>query len=279
VIEWAAHHPIPFFFIVVVAMLVLGTLLQRVLPEKWSSLAVAVLIPVVVTVQLNHVLAVAREGEQRRFTLRLDHLARLRPILKAESANFGRIVKQIGAAPRVTDLNKDEASNLSELQGLLFSDPLSKDLANHFTAYSEAKDRLSREIQDQDGEHRREVFRLSRMASLAPEDHRGNVALALLWKCIGLGPGMTLTVEPKGGYHYSLMSGSSNNSSGSPPPEIVAAFRAFTAFRADEEFEIRCASLKARAVRIAETARGLQGEALVLSETPSLSGTCRYTGE
>jgi hypothetical protein len=167
-------------------------------------------------------------------------------------------------------------SSKNEMEARFAPDPLSGDVKNHYPAFSDSKTHLRKDVEDQDTEYAQLVSGAVTLVALPPtHPYKENVARAYAWKCLGLGPGMTLKSDDNS-HSYSWLGGSASGG-GPAPPELVEAFRAFTAFRADSSVEARCTSLKIRSAKIIGDAKKLSGEARILAERATLPGNCEYT--
>src|SRR3989454_8635000 len=217
---------------------------------------------------------------QRLAEVRQAHLRQLQPVLRKDAEKLSEIARRLRAAGRVTDIHKDRSDNAVELKSLFVSDRvLSGDLQNHYAEYSRAKERLRRNVSDQEEEFRKASFLVMGRLSLPPgADHRlQEVAWSLLEKCLEKGPGMTLTMRP-GGYQYTAR----GRSRGYDDTTVVAederaALDAFTSFMPDADVAAHCESLKKRAAGISANAKKLSTEAMGLAEGMTLPGECKYT--
>jgi hypothetical protein len=262
-----------------VVVVIIGWIVDRWFHEKWGARIVNVATAVLFGLLLNRLLAVQRERDHRLWTLRQEHLVRLRPVLRADAQKLSELDQRMRLEGRATDINKNRADNVVELGSLFAPDVLSGDLRNHFFKYTQDKDRLRRDAEEQDNEFDATTLLVMKRLSLPPiaENRRVEVARSFLEKCLEKGPGVTLTVTPNG-YQYRSR-GTSHSVVGSP---VVAgdereAFQAFSSYRLDSEVTAHCESLKGRAVSISERARHIAGVALVLAERTTLSGSCEYT--
>jgi len=259
----------------------LAVILHLLLHEKWATVVVPILATALLTVWANNFLTSARDRDARLWTLRQEHLARLRPVLLAESERLAEVARRITVEGRVTDINRDKYSNELELKSLLDPDFLSPDVVNHYRTYSQEKDRLRADIETQENEFAdTETLVMTRLSLPSIAEKRGlEVARSYLEKCLEKGPGITLT-QRQAGYVY--RSRIENNSvSGYPGMPIaadhLAAFKAFTSFRPDAEVAGHCENMKRRGVVILDSAKKLSAEARGLAERTTLPGTCEYT--
>jgi hypothetical protein len=212
--------------------------------------------------------------------VRQAHLRQLQPVLRTDAEKLSEIARRIRAAGRVTDIHKDRSDTAVEWKSLFVSDRvLSGDLQNHYSEYARAKERLRRNVSDQEEEFHKATVLVMGNLSLPPgaEHRRQEVALSVLEKCLEKGPGMTLTMRPDG-YQYTAR-GRLRGYDGTTvvAEDERAAFEAFTSFVPDAEVAAHCQSLKKRAVGIAANAKKLSTDAIGLAEGTTLPGECKYT--
>jgi hypothetical protein len=267
-----------FSILVIAAICAFAVAFHKLLKEKWAGVAVAILIPVAFTVTLNQVLAEHREREGRRWTLQQDHVKRLKAVMQADAEKLSEVAERVEkqGTPLLSQ-NYNPGSSRNEMDARFSPDPLSGDIENHYGPYSQRKARLRNDVEEQDREHAELVTALVKMVALTPDHpHRETVARAVVWKCLGMGPGMTLKSDSTS-YGYSLSGGGAGSGGGPAPPELREAFQAFTAFRADSTVATHCTSLRSRMAKIVDDARKLSAEARMLAERTTLSGDCEYT--
>src|SRR6266850_2968655 len=278
------------------------TIFSRLSRRVWSRPVVAALLTVAVSATVFYALRsgteppkahVAQEpqpvavtepsqdsNERRLSEARQAHLRQLQPVLRADAEKLSEIARRIRGGGRVTDIRKDRSDNAVELRSLFVSHRvLSEDLQNHYQEYSKAKERLRRNVSEQEVEFYKATQLVMTALALPPgaEHRRPEVAWSFLEKCLEKGPGMTLTVRADG-YQYTAR-GDSHVYAGTTmvAEDQRAAFDAFTSFLPDAEVGAQCASLKKRAAGISATAEKLSTEALVLAERTALPGECKYT--
>src|SRR5213593_2114727 len=94
------------------------------------------------------------DNRQARATeVRQAHLRQLQPVLRTDAEKLSEIARRMRAEGRVTDITKDRSDNGVELKSLFVSDRvLSGDLQNHYAEYSQAKERLRKNVSDQEEE-------------------------------------------------------------------------------------------------------------------------------
>ena len=221
------------------------------------------------------------EGRQARATdARQTHLRQLQPVLRTDAERLAQVAKRVRADGRVTDIRKDRSDNAAELRSLFTSHRvLSADLSNHYQDYSQAKERLRKSVSDQEDEFQQTAALVVTKLSLAPaaEPRRSEITWAILEKCLGKGPGMTLTTRPDG-YQYTVRGKTQRYGGGATVAEDEgAAFAAFTSFAPEADVAAHCESLKKRAAGIVTTADKLSADAVALAGQTSLSGECKYT--
>ncbi len=274
-------------FVVICLAIILAIILlrysYRVSQEKSPKSLIATfgaqfLITILIGLWLNNLFSSARENDQRLWTLRQEHLVRLRPVLRTDSEKLSYVARRIYNEGRVSDINNDAASNEAELDALFYPDVLTRDLASHYKEYWREKQHLRSDVEEQDAEFRETVVLVTKTLTLPriAEHRRIEVARSVLEKCLGKGPGITITISPSG-YSFAMLGGSgSSGGSSLPPSDLLAAARAFKAFRPDPEATAHCESLDRRAATIYENANKLSAQALLLAERTTLSGECVY---
>ena len=159
--------------------------------SKIATVVASLVVGVLFTVPLNHIIAQGRDRENRKLTLRHDHLLRLQQTLKKDSKVMSDLGRRVEADGRVTDISKDKPANKEELEALFAQDVLSDDLANHFTEYWGQRQHLNSDIGTQDSEFRDFVEALTHALKIPPiaEGRRIEVARAIIGKCLGKIPG------------------------------------------------------------------------------------------
>jgi len=274
---WPLDNPMIFSLAVLAALVALVVLLHGLLQERWATVAAAILIPVAMTLVLNHVLAASRERDARRWTLRQEHLRRLQSVLRAEADKLHDAARRISSTGRVSSIFDN--SNANELRAVFFPDVMSGDLVNHFGAYAAAKDRLRSDAEAQEREFDEAVSRIAPKLPLSPKAAQFGprpIALAIIEKCTGHGPGMVLKVTGDS-VSYSVPGASGSGGIPSGMSEIEAAYRAFNKFRPDPSVTKLCSSLTTRGAQMVEKATKLSAEARILTERTVLPpGDCEY---
>ena len=141
---WILDNVIIFSFgVVIVAiaiaigLLIYSYRLLRIssIKSQIATFGAQALMIVLVSLWLNNLFALARDREQRKWTLRQDHVARLQLTIRKDSEKLSEMARRITVEGRVTDINKDKSANESELEALFTPDVLTGDLANHYTEY------------------------------------------------------------------------------------------------------------------------------------------------
>jgi len=211
------------------------------------------------------------DGLQARVSdARQAHLRQLQPVLRTEAERLSQIARRVRAEGRVT----------GELGSLFTAHRvLSADLPNHYQDYSQAKERLRKSVAEQEDELSQTASIVTTKLSLAPaaESRRSEITGAILERCLGRGPGMTLTTRPDG-YQYTVRGRTQRYGGGAAVAEDEgAAFAAFTSFAPEPDVTAHCDSLKKRAAGIVVTADKLAADALALAQQTTLSGDCKYT--
>jgi len=152
-------------------------------------------------------------------------------------------------------------------------------LINHYPEYWDAKQQLLKDVHRQDTQAGEVVGHVSKMLNLPSytEHRRLEIGRDFLEKCLGKGPGLTLTIRKEGGYSYSSLGGSGSHGAGHPPEDVVAAFAAFRSISPDSETVEHCEALVKGAADISVKANQLARLAKLLAERASLAGDCEYT--
>jgi hypothetical protein len=240
----------------IVATLVVGVTVFWAFPSKIESRRVEAQrpAPAVALTEPPRAELPRDSGAQRLDDVRTAHLSQLQPVLRSEAEKLSEIARRMRARGRVTDADRDRSANEAELRSLFAPHrTLSSDLQNHFQEYAQAKERLRRQVSEQDGEFQEAAGLLATKLSNSPdaENRRPEVARFLLGKCLG-----------------------------SRPPaaeDEQRTLEAFSAFLAHSDVIAHCESLGKRAARIAANADRLSAEAAALAERTTLPGDCKYT--
>jgi hypothetical protein len=274
---WPVDNPTLFTIVVVGLLVAIVVVLHWTLPQQLATTAAAIAVPFAFTVILNNVLAVSRDKEGRRWTLRQEHVHRLSAVFQADATNLAEVAQrsQTQGAPLLSRAHNPNASR-DEMEARFSSDPLSADVVNHYREYAESKAALREAAEQQDREWANLVSTLKTMVDRAPAQYRDIVAGALVTKWVGLGPGMTVRSNEKEHFSSWSISISSSGGSGQGPaqPELLAAFAVFTDFRPDSNVSTQCANLTTRRGKIVNDANKLSSEARMLAERTTLVGDC-----
>jgi len=203
---WPIDNPLPFSVIVIatlVAVVVVLRLTLRDQREHWATAASAIVIPLAMTVVLNHVLAESRDRDGRRWTLRQEHVRRLSAVLQADANNLAEVAQRTETlgAPVLSRAHNPNSSR-DEMEARFSPDPLSSDVVHHYREYAESKVALRKAADQQDSEWASLVSTLEKMVDRAPVQYRDIVARALVTKCADLGPGMTVRSNEKRTFQF-----------------------------------------------------------------------------
>ena len=249
--------------------------------SQFTAIGVQLTIAVLITFFLNNMWGAARDREERKWTVRQNHLVQLQPALRADGEKLSIVANRAAKVGRITDFNGGTAMNISELESLFTPHILTLDLANHYPEYWEDKQQLLKEIQRQDADFRATVARVS-MALRLPsnaENRRVDVGRAYLEKCLGKGPGFTVEIS-RTSYNYTFPGGGAggNLGVGIPlPVDLNSAYESFQSFSPDAETLEHCEALTKGAAHISEKAENLSLKAKLFAEHTSLTGDCEYT--
>lgn len=236
---------------------------------------------VLVVLWLSNLFGAVRDRDQRAWTLRQEHLAKLQAVLRADEGHLLTVADRAKEVGRISNFNNGTAPNTAELASLFEADILTADLANHYQEYWQDRQQLWKDIQRQDAEFGDTVARVSKPVYLPSyaENHRITVGRAVLEKCMGKGSGFTLEVS-KDSYGYRFPGGGGGSSSGSnvrPPEDLTAIFAGFQSITLTAETIEHCDALRKGAASIAAKAAELTRKVKVLAERTVLTGDCEYT--
>jgi len=202
---------------------------------------VSLIIAVLFSVLLNNLFALKRDRDARIRTLRDQHYAQLRPVLRTEAVKLQYIAEQMNKQRYITDVNKNSGEVHAEISDLLWPDVISSDLSHHFPEYETGKRQLMADIDAHE-----QKFRDALSVQLVKPHHleakwKQIVPFSILEHCLGRGEGM----------------------------KVVP-------FKPTAEFTSYCTNLKRSAENIEARAETLSRSALVLSEGTVLQGSCGF---
>ncbi len=281
---WIIQHLLIVTFLMVIFAISLALLIflgltrhyghDETRPQVGSAL-VSLVVAVLFSVILNNWYAVKRDRDNRLRAFRDQHLAQLKPVLRAESLKLAEIADDMKKDGHITQVDNYRTVTLGP-NTMLWPDVMSQDLQRHFPEYDKSKRALLSNIESQDQEYRLAVALVKskiRPRTLDP-NLKDITAVGFVVHCLGLGPGIKLTVN-EGGYNYEYP-GVVLGGNGKPSPDQMAAFHAFQSLRPDTAISSHCVSLKDRADKVFHSADDLSRQALLLSETTVLKGTCDF---
>ena len=215
--------------------------------------------------------SVEPDESNRARALRDQHYQLLRPVLKSESAHLKVVAEQVGSKGHFAPILEDELPWWEERKAAnspsaeLWPEVMSRDLANHFGEYDEAKHKLLSEINGLDSEFRQAMSQIKPAKDLTP-DWTEMAALSFVKKCLGLWDGL----------HYLRRYGKwAGMGFSRPSPEEIAAKVAYQSIEPTAMGD-HCESLKRRADKVKTTAENLSKQAILLSEQVVLNGTCQF---
>ena len=273
------------FFLGVVLVVIVFLVLSKVYPHEatraqFGSAIVSLVVAVLFSVVLSNWYAVRRDKDNRLRSLRDQHFAQLKIVLRIENTKLLEIATQATKHAYVTT---HQFGGLEDADAELWPDALSHDLANHFPDYASAKTDLRTQIGIQDSEFLSITQALERR--IPPNKNLGAsdkemIAVSFVETCTGhSGESVGLRITDSG-YEFEWMGGGSGNIGGDPrnpprpSPDQIAKFQAYQALKPSNESQTRCSSLASRAASIKATAQRLSREAQALSEATILKGTC-----
>jgi hypothetical protein len=243
---------------VLIALHVVGQIaIAKLTPEeakKWPVLAQAAFITVLTSVAVIPTItnlwaerrdeqserrAQQRDRDSQRLQVRAAHLDRLRPLLLSDSRKLLQLSNQL--AIEGTAIGGFLIENYEQPldQTYWYPEVLYRDLATHFPTYGKIRDRLRGEVLAQQKDTV-EIQRLAMdFAKTEPPDEVIAIALTIAKHCTGIGKGMSLEVDPAGGYLYTD-DGAPQRGSGDPPAGLIRRIEAYKAFKPTESFSASC---------------------------------------
>jgi hypothetical protein len=267
---------------VLVIFLLLPIFYRHETRPQFPSFAASLVITILFSVVLANWYALKRDRDNRIRSLRDQHFAQLRSIIRNEAAKLHGLVDQIAKEGHITAVTKYQ--NITTDPNVeLWPDVMSQDLANHWPDYEGSKRDLLSEIQSHDQEFRTAI-------GLAEGQIKQTARVNSYWKevagmsyveqCLGHGDGIRLNVTD-GGFSFSYWGGSMSNAGSSqypprPAPDQVGAFQGFQSIRPDPTLTFSCTHLRSHADSIRDSAEGLSRTALLLSQGTVLKGTCDF---
>ncbi len=290
---WLVHHlivtSVNVVIIAVLLTLAVFRLIHHVYPHEgtraqFATALVSLSVTVLFSVFLNNLFAAKRERDGRYWALRDQHFAQLKVILRTESEKLQALAKQIEEQGHVGPITKDVGFASADPKTLLWPDVISSDLGNHFPQYEHRKRMLSEEINAQDEEflNLSSAIQAQLKPPVASPYWKDTISVSTVEECIGHGNGTILTVT-ENGYSFGTWGGSVGGSGGGanpprPAPDQVAAYEAYKSLRAHPvpEMVTHCKNLNTRAHNIADQAKSLSKEALLLAQGTALTGNCEF---
>ncbi|HLG55206.1 MAG TPA: hypothetical protein VI485_07735 [Vicinamibacterales bacterium] len=290
-------HPVTATLImsaILIALQVLGqAALARLAPEQakqWPALAHSALMGVLLAVvvaptvtnlwserrdEQNEQRARQREVERQQREVRDAHLKRLRPLLLSDSKKLLQLSSQLAIEGTAIGgfVVEDYEPRLD--RDFWYPELLYRDFAAHFPGYGKVRERVRGEVFAQ----QRETLELQRLASelveIEPHDEALSIAATLVRHCMGTGKGMSLEIDPAGGYLYTD-DGAPEKGRGDPPPNLIRRVQTYRAFKPTEPFKASCDTVRERYKRLATELRTLSTEAAIAAESAALFGECSY---
>jgi len=144
---WPVDNPTLFTISVVALLVVIVVVLHRTLHQQLATTAAAIAVPFAFTVILSNVLAVSREKDGRRWTLRQEHVRRLSAVLQADATNLAEVAQrmEMTAAPLLSEAH-NPGSTRNEMEARFTPDPLTGDVKNHYPTFAANKARLRKDV-------------------------------------------------------------------------------------------------------------------------------------
>ena len=246
-----------------------------------GDISAVVLVSVLLAPVVTDHFAREREREQRVWAARTVHLERLRPILLEDAKNLAQIAKSISDLGHVIPIFSKQREK--DYDDTWFRHILIRDFGAHFSEFFHKRETLRTEVTTHESEVMDKINRSAKQVKVDKtvnnEEHRVQVAYALLHRCIGKGVGMKLEVG-QDSFNYLFSTGGSGGGSGPgarPSEVIVAQFRAFEEYKPDTTFQSDCKKFAGRLDSIVARITELATDARSLAELAALSGDCPYT--
>jgi len=154
-----------------------------------TAVAISMTTAIICAVPLNQLWAAKRDGAQRAWTARSQHLQQLQLLLRRESESLDAIARALRKGEYFT-LTADDAR-----RAIWHDEALTADIERHFPEYFREREDLLRRVLEHDTDVGRIRQRVSASLLLgdATEPYRSDLIRALVNKCAGAGPGMSPT--------------------------------------------------------------------------------------
>jgi hypothetical protein len=236
------------------------------------TVTVSIGIAIFFSIALNHLWVAKRERDQRTWTARAQHLQRLQLLLRTESDSLNTLARALREG-RYFTLVADDAR-----KAIWQDDALTPDVEHHFPEYFREREQLIQRILDYDTEmgRIRQVVSASLQLSEATEAYRSDLLPALVDKCGGAGPGVSLT---RTGDTYTISRMSPQSSDSVTPEQLIPireAVRAYEEYKCSPELSNASQSLLDRAEDLADAASIASEAARRYAEETVLRGSCSY---
>jgi hypothetical protein len=232
------------------------------------SVTVTLAMAIIFSISLNHLWGATRDRDQRVWTARGQHLQRLQLLLRAESESLKGIAQALRQG-RYFTLVADDAR-----KAVWQDDTLTSDVERHFPEYFLERERLIRQVLEQDGERGqiRQVVSASLQLTQTTEPYRAEIVSAVVNKCGGAAPGISFR-------HVAAISSPPGMSASGTPDQsdpMSDAIRTHEQYRCTVELTRMCQALLDRAADLADTALVASLAARRHAEETVLHGSCTY---
>lgn len=241
-----------------------------------AGAVVNIIFAVLFSLWLNNLFALKRDRDGRLWSLRQQHLDRLRPVLRTDAQRLRNLADRMATLGYLAAPWGNATSAQQEYESTWSHDVLAAHLVLHFREYYEARENLRLLVVLQDREYRDALAQLEHKFTSSQSQlvRKSELSLSLLERCTGKGPGMILETF---GYAYNFTSrGHATTGRGNPPAEIVATVRAFQSFVPERSLLSLCTSLSSRSDAVRLEAARLSADAALLAEQTVLQGSCEY---
>lgn len=275
--QWVLDHVVIVGLVTAVLVSVLVVAVLKYFQPPRNPAFAGPIVSIILTVSFGFGLHYLLTLEGRFWTLRQQHLERLRPVLATEANTSKWLAEQLRNRGYVMDLTAQPEAIRAGEQSTWAPNVMTGHLREHFGEYYEKREALRAELNLQDEQFRDALLLVeNQVRSFDPgRSWKRWISLAVLEKCMDKGPGLTLVVS--GDYFsYRTPGGGSGGGSGKPSREQLSAVRAFQAFKPSAELLPRCRTLRQRAESLESRFKELYREALTLTEETSLKGSCYF---
>jgi hypothetical protein len=230
------------------------------------SVAATIAVASVLSVGLHHAWGARRDSNRRVWAARDQHLHRLQLLLRAEAESLDGIGRALRQGRYFTLVANDAR------QAIWHDEVLTVDVQRHFPEYFHEREQLIRDILEHENErgHVREIVSASLQLTTATEPYRSQLVTALVNKCGGAAPGVSLL--PVASNASPEMPGSGTDRYDHMPD----AMHAYEQYRCTVDLTRMSQGLLDRGADLADAASLAGATARRHAEETVLGGACTY---